>query len=241
MTIENNNETTNEETIEGTAGNEEQEQDKVDNGEEVAESNDRETKEISTVTLTQAEFNEKIQKRLERDRKKYADYDDLKAKAKAHDEALRQAELEKMTEVERLETFLQEKSEELERYKQESEQAMKEAEELRIRTAFEAKARDAGIKYVEDAYRLADAELLANIKVSDAGVDGIDEVIKDIATNKPFLLSPAQPIGKPMAQKELPKKSQEELLKEAAEKARTEGTVEARAAYSRLKRSLGLA
>lgn len=194
-----------------------------------------------TVTFTQEELNDTVRKRLERERKKFADYDELKQKAEAYEEAIRKAERDKMTEVERLEADLQEKEEELTRYREESEKARREAEELRIRTEFEIKAREAGIKYVEDAYRLADAELLSKIEVVNGGVQGVDDVIKDIAENKPYLLSPAQPIGKPMAQKELPKKTDEEVLRAAAEKARREGTAEARAEYSRLKRELGLA
>lgn len=197
-------------------------------------------KETATVTLTQEEFNETIRKRLERERKKFADYEELKKKSEAHDEAMRQAEREKMTEVERLEADLKEAAEELEKYRTESEQTRKEAAELRIRTEFEIKAREAGIKYVEDAYKLT---VVGNegVTVEGGKVSGIDEIIKDIAENKPFLLNPAQPIGQPLAQRELPKKTNEDQLKAAAERARQEGTPEARAEYSRLKRELGLA
>lgn len=60
----------------------------------------QETKEPEERTFTQAELNEIVSDRLKREREKYADYEELKAKASKYDESEEKSksELEKMTE-----------------------------------------------------------------------------------------------------------------------------------------------
>lgn len=233
----------NEEVLD-TAEELKQEDTQATSGEEVKDSNaettaTKETPNKETIELTQDEINEIIQKRIERERKKFADYDELKRKADEYEEQVRQAKRERMTEVERLEADLKERDAALEEYQNKAEQARKEAEALRIRTEFDRKAREAGVKYVDDAYRLL-VEGNEAVKIDGHDVVGIDEVLKNIAEEKPFLMSPPQTIGRPLASKELPKKSDADLLREAEARARREGTPEARIEYANLKRKLGL-
>ena len=193
-----------------------------------------------TASITQEELNEIIAKRIERERKKYADYDELKARVGEQERAAEQAKREKMTEVERLQADLAEKEAELTRNREQAEQARKDAEELRIRTEFETKAREAGIEYVADAYALG-VKGSDEIKVEDGKVIGIDDVIERIVTDKPYLLTKAKPIGQPMSQTtELPKTGKADMLEKARKKAQATGRAEDRVAYAQLKRELGL-
>lgn len=190
-----------------------------------------------TRTFTQEELNEIVAKRLERERRKFEDYEDVKKKAKEYEKAVKKAEREKMSEVERLQADLEERDRAFEEMKEAAEQARQEAEKLRIRTAFEVQARKEGIKYVEDAYKLAVLEYGDRISVEEDEVVGLEEVIKELAAEKPFLLSPAKPIGQPMAStKEIPKRTAEDELREAKEKAKS-GTPEDKIAYMKLRRA----
>lgn len=197
------------------------------------------TAEKETASITQEELNEIIAKRIERERKKYADYDELKARVEEQERAAEQAKREKMTEVERLQADLAEKEAELTRNREQAEQARKDAEELRIRTAFEAQARKAGIAYVSDAYALA-VEGKGVVKYVDGEIVGVDDVIKDIVENKPYLLTKAKPIGQPMGQtQELPSASKADVLEQARKTALRTGRPEDRIKYAKLKRELG--
>jgi hypothetical protein len=79
----------------------------------------------------------------------------------------------------------------------------------------------------------------------DGNVVGIEDVIKALVEHKPFLLAQAKKEPKPIgestnAKSDKSDKSAEQLLREAAEKARRTGRPEDLAAYAKLKRELGL-
>lgn len=204
---------------------------------EGADTNDNEKK----VVMTQEELNELITERLKRQSKKFADYDELKAQAESLRKQQEQAERERMTEQERLQADL-ENAKEQARIAQEQAEAMSKANNaLLIRQAFETAAVNAGVKYVEDAYKLT-VERNENVQVVDGVVQGIDEVISDITANKTYLLSPARPIGKPMGQTgEVPKRTATDELEELRRKAIKTGRSDDRIAYSKKRRELGLA
>lgn len=191
-------------------------------------------------TFTQDEINEMIQKRLERERKKFEDYEEVKKKATQFEKQLEEQKRREMSEAERLQSDLEEAKQLAEKRREEAEHARKEAEELRIKTEFDLAARNAGIKYVEDAYGLAKLSG-AELGVSDDGkVEGLEEVINTLVSEKPYLLDMARPIGKPTAKaQEEPQVDREELLKEARELAEKGGPKE-RVEYLALRRKLGL-
>jgi DNA-binding helix-hairpin-helix protein with protein kinase domain len=194
-------------------------------------------------TFTEDEVNEIIKKRLERERKKYADYDDLKAQL----EQLRQAEEERkraeMTELERYKADLEKALNERQTFEQELEKLRESVRQERIKNAFITAATNANIAYIDDAYRLAD--LSAVTIDEDGNVVGMEDVIKALVEHKPFLLAQAKKEPKPIgestnAKSDKSDKSAEQLLREAAEKARRTGRPEDLAAYAKLKRELGL-
>lgn len=145
--------------------------------------------------LTQAEFEEALKKRLERERKKFADYDELKAKADeyaAELEAKRQAEL---SETERAQEIAKQFEEEKNALTAQLEALRKQSEQERIRNEFTRVASSANIEYIDDAIALAD---LSAVSIDEDGkVVGMDDVVKALVENKPFLVAKKQkqPIG----------------------------------------------
>jgi hypothetical protein len=184
--------------------------------------------------FTQAQIDEMIQKAKGQVSKKFADYDELKGKIKEFEDAAKQKELEEMGELDRLKAQLADKEEAFGRL-------AKEATLTKLETAFEkaAKKFDIPEKYI------ADAKLLAGINEGTV-LETIEETVKALVEAKPFLVE-----KKEVQQKEIggannpsgnkaPEKAGEQLLKEAADKARKTGRVEDKIAYVALKRELGL-
>lgn len=150
-------------------------------------------------TFTQDEVNELIMKRLERERKKYADYDDLKAQLeelRKVDEERKRAE---MTEIERYKADLEKALNERQTFEQELAKLRESVKQERIKNAFITAATSANIAYIDDAFRLAD--LSAVTIDEDGNVVGIEDAIKALVEHKPFLLAQAKkepkPIGEP--------------------------------------------
>jgi hypothetical protein len=212
-------------------------------GNEPVDTNDNDDQQPKVKTFTQDEVNELIMKRLERERKKYADYDDLKAQLeelRKVDEERKRAE---MSEIERYKADLEKALNERQTFEQELEKLRESVKQERIKNAFITAATSANIAYIDDAFRLAD---LSAVTIDDDGnVVGIEDAIKTLVEHKPFLLAQAKKEPKPIgestnAKSDKSDKSAEQLLKEAAEKARRTGRPEDLAAYAKLKRELGL-
>lgn len=184
--------------------------------------------------FTQAQIDEMIKKAKGQVSKKFGDYDDLKKKLEDFEAAAKQKELDEMSELDRLKAQLAEKEEAFGKL-------AKEATLGKINSAFEkaAKALDVPEKYLEDA------KLLAGINEGTA-LETIEETVKALVEAKPFLVEKKEPqqkeIGSPNNPNPnaKPDKSGEQLLKEAADKARKSGRVEDKIAYVALKRELGL-
>lgn len=144
-------------------------------------------------TFTQAELDRILADRLDRDRKKYADYDDLKAKITEFERAEAERQKQAMTEQERLAA---EKAE-AERKAQEAEdraaQTLAAANERLIKAAFMLKARAANVREdaLDDAFKLAD---FSGVTVGDDGsAIGVDEVVTALIASKAFLLEVKSP------------------------------------------------
>jgi hypothetical protein len=195
-------------------------------------------------TFTEDELNEIIKKRLERERKKYEGFDEIKAeyeRLKKAEEERKQAE---MTELERLQAKLAE----LEKQAQEAEQAkaqtLEAANKRLIKSEFKVLAKELGVRSeaLEDAFVLAD---LSAVEVDEDGnVKGVKEAVEALKKAKPYLFGGneyADPTpGNNETKRADSKESMKRKLQELAEKARKSGRIEDKIAYVKLKNELGL-
>lgn len=193
-------------------------------------------------TFTQAELDDIVTKRLERERKKFTDYDDLKSKLAEYEHEREEKQRAEMTEIERFKADLEKEQAAKQTLESELTTLRESVKQERIRNAFITAAQAANIAYIDDAWSLADK---SEINVGDDGkVVGIDALIASLVESKPFLVAqnPTKPktIGDPTDVPPKGQKTAEQMLKEAADKARASGRSEDRAAYAKLKRELGL-
>lgn len=200
-----------------------------------------ESPESAEKTFTQAQLDELIAKRIERERKKFADYDEIKAKAAEYEAQLQAQREAEMTEVEKaqeqakqFETQLQELTAQLEVERSASHQQA-------IKNEFIKVASSANIIDIDAAMALSD---LSAVEIGEDGkVNGVDDVIKTLVENKPYLVAKkqTQPIGAPTngGSSGQSEKTAEQLLEAAAEKARQTGLLKDKAAYAQLKKQLG--
>ncbi|WP_239613927.1 phage scaffolding protein [Cohnella mopanensis] len=202
---------------------------------------DEESTDKRTVTMTQAELDALIGREKGRATKKYADYDDLKAerdRLRAEEEARKQAEL---TDKERADA---EKTEALQRAadaEAASAKTIEAANQRLIKAEFRAVARELNVRpdALDDALKLAD---LTAVTVDEEGnVVGVKNAVQALITNKPYLVEKTKPRnigGGGTEDQQKPDKTKEQLLAEAAEKARKSGRIEDRIAYADLKEEL---
>ncbi|MCY9582446.1 hypothetical protein [Paenibacillus alvei] len=193
-------------------------------------------------TFTQAELDDIVTKRLERERKKFTDYDDLKSKLAEYEHEREEKQRAEMTEIERFKADLEKDQAAKQTLESELTTLRESVKQEHIRNAFITAAQAANIAYIDDAWSLADK---SEINVGDDGkVVGIDALIASLVESKPFLVAqnPTKPktIGDPTDVPPKGQKTAEQMLKEAADKARASGRSEDRAAYAKLKRELGL-
>lgn len=197
--------------------------------------------EPKTVTMTQEELDALIGREKGRVKSKFADYDDLKAKLADYEKQAEEKQRAEMTELERLQKDLEAKGETEQTLAKQLEELQSQVKSEKIRNEFIKVATSNQIAYLDDAYSLAD---LSAVTIGEDGkVVGMDEAIKALVDNKPYLVAKKQikQIGEPSnGTHERVDKTAEQLLKEAAEKARKSGRNEDRAAYAKLKRELGL-
>ena len=130
--------------------------------------------------FTQEELDRILKERIERERRKYADYDELKAK-------LTEIEESQKTEEEKLRERLAE-------LEQQAQTAQMELQEKALRLAIAAEASKVGLD-PEAAYRLAD---LSKVEIDDDGqVVGASDVVQEVAENYPGLLKQPTPRTSP--------------------------------------------
>lgn len=191
-------------------------------------------------TFTQTELDDIIAKRIERERKKYEGFDDLKKKAADYEKQLEEKRLAELSEKERAEEIAKKAEEEKAELARQLNEFKSQVERERIHNEFIKQAQAANIAYIDDAIALAD---LSAVTVEDGKVSGVDDVIKSLIENKPFLLAQAKKEPKKIGNPSNPsddksQKTSEQLLAEAADKARKTGRTEDRIAYATLKREL---
>jgi hypothetical protein len=189
----------------------------------------------------QAELNRVIADRVDRERKKFADYDAMKTKLTALEQAEAEREAAKLSDTERLEAEKATALAAAEDAKAERDKALTTANQRLINAEFKALAREANVpaERLAAALKLAD---LAGVTVDDNGdVVGAKGAVEALVAAHSYLVekTQAKTIGGASGGKaDPPDKTKEQLLKEAADKARISGRLEDRAAYAALKDEL---
>ena len=191
-------------------------------------------------TFTQAELDEIIGKKIGKLKSRYADYDEIKTKASEYEAKLEEQRLAELSEKERAEELVKKFEEEKKALEAQLDAIKAQAEQEKIRNEFTKVASSAGITYLDDALALSD---LSAVSIEDGKVVGVDDVVKALVENKPFLVGKAQP--KPIGEatnnaQARPDKTAEQLLGELADKVRKTGRTEDRVAYAKMKKQLGL-
>lgn len=196
-------------------------------------------------TFTQEELDKVVADRIARERKKYdryADYDEVKKKAEEYEKLAEEKRLADMTAQQRAEEAAKKAQEERDQFHAELERERAQIRREKIENEFIRLATSANVAYTDDALRLAD---LSAVEIGEDGKPvGVDAIVAKLVQDKPFLLAPkTQPrtVGGPSnpAPGDTHKTS-EQLLREAADKARRTGRMEDRVAYAQLKTELGL-
>jgi len=199
-----------------------------------------ESPENAEKTFTQAELDELIAKRIERERKKFADYDEIKAKASEYEAQLQAQREAEMSEVEKAQEQAKQFETQLQELTAQLEAERNNARQQAIKNEFIKVASSANIIDVDAAMALSD---LSAVEIGEDGkVNGVDDVIKTLVEHKPYMVAKkqTQPIGTATngGSSGQSEKSAEQLLAEAAEKAQKTNRPEDFARYAQLKREL---
>lgn len=190
--------------------------------------------------FTQKQIDEMIIAAKQQVKKKFADYDEVKAKAEELEKAQEEAKLAEMDELERTKTSLTKKDEELAKLQKQVADMELSQKRTTVMSAFETAALGANIP----AKYLADAKVLAGVS-EETDVEKIEELVTKLVAAKPFLVEAKAPqqkqIGDPS--NSVPKvneKTNAELLAEAAAKAKRTQRMEDKLEYVNLKAKLGM-
>jgi hypothetical protein len=196
--------------------------------------------EVKSVTMTQDELNALISKEKGRVKSKFADYDEIKTKAAEYEKAVEEKRLAELSAQERAEEIAKQAQSEKEALEAELQKLIESNRQQAIKNEFFKVASALNVEYVDDAMKLAD---LSAVTVDEEGVKGVEDVVKALVEHKPFLVKKAKAEPKVIGDSTQSKsdnsdKTAEQLLKEAADRARKTGRVEDKIAYAQLKRDL---
>jgi hypothetical protein len=211
--------------------------------------NEQETVEVpenkpEVKTFTQDELDKIVADRIARERKKvekFADYDDLKTKASEYEKALEEKRLAELSAQERAEEIAKKFEAERNEYAKQLEELKTQAQREKIVNAFIKAAPGVNIPAdrIDAALKLAD---LSAVNIGENGVEGLEDVMNALVTNYSFLAEvkkPQRPIGEATnSLKDTSEKTGEQLLKEAADKAKRSQKIEDKIAYAALKAQL---
>lgn len=194
--------------------------------------------------VPQSKVDEIVKKRLERERKKYADYDELKAKLAEFEKAEEERKKSEMSELERLQAELAELQKKAQEAEEVKNKTLESANQRLIKAEFKVFAKELGVRKeaIDDAFVLAD---LSTVEVDEDGnVKGVKEAIETLKKAKPYLFGGNEYADPTPGQHETKREGTQEQakrkLQELAEKAKRSGKIEDKIAYAQLKKELGL-
>ncbi|MGG2024224.1 hypothetical protein AB1282_00300 [Gottfriedia sp. S16(2024)] len=193
--------------------------------------------------FSQEDVDKIVADRIARERKKvekFADYDELKTKLDAYEKEKEEIERSKLSEIELFKSDLEKTAGERDAFSNQIAELQSKIREQAITSEFIKVASSLNVQYVDDARKLAD---LSAVTVGEDGkVEGIEEIVKALVENKPFLVAQKQPqkLGEPTGgHKDTSDKTSDQLLEEARAKAQRTGRIEDKVAFAELKNKLG--
>jgi hypothetical protein len=196
-------------------------------------------------TFTQDELDKIVADRIARERKKlekFADYDDLKTKASEYEKAIEEKRLAELSAQERAEELAKKFEAERNQFAKQLEELQTQAQREKVVNAFIKAAPGVNIPSdrIDAALKLAD---LSAVTVGENGVEGLEAVMGALVEQYAFLAEtkrPQKPIGDATnSPKDTAEKTSEQLLREAADKAKRSQKIEDKIAYAALKAQLG--
>lgn len=199
-----------------------------------------ESSESPEKTFTQSQLDELIAKRIARVEKKYEGFDDLKAKLATFESQAEEQRQSELSDVQKAQEQAKQFEEQLTELKSQVEAKDKAIRDQAIKNEFIKVASSANIIDIDAAMALSD---LSAVEIGEDGkVNGVDDVIKTLVEHKPYLVAKklTQPIGTATngGSNGQSEKTAEQLLADAAEKARKSGTLADKVAYAQLKNNL---
>jgi hypothetical protein len=168
-------------------------------------------------------ISEKIQERLARVYKKYEGFNELKKEYEELKQFKEQVEMEKLTEQEKMQKQLEKIQQEKEKLLNDYKLLQETLKQERLNYKFRQLAQANNIQYVDAALKLAD---LSSVEVDEDGnFVNLEEVVKKLIEENPFLVSlpkeKPKPIGEPSNPKpEKTEKTVDQLIREAEERFR---------------------
>jgi chromosome segregation ATPase len=198
--------------------------------------------------FTQEQVNAIVQDRISRLEKKYSEklakFDEYQKRIAEFDKQAEEKRRAEMDEIERLKEDLAKKDKELQKLMEEKDGILGKFRAQTITTAFKEVAAKHDVEHITAAMKLAKDELSALEVGEDGTVEGIEELVKKLVEENPFLVSQKQtkkPVGAPTnPSNRADEKTNEQRLKEAYEKAKRSGNPADLIEYRKLKRQLGL-
>lgn len=200
-----------------------------------------ESPESAEKTFTQTQLDELITERIKRERKKFADYDDLKSKLSEYESQAEEQRQSELSDLQKAQEQAKQFESQLSELTAQLETERGNARQQAIKNEFIKVASSANIIDIDAAIALSD---LSAVEIGEDGkVNGVDDVIKTLVENKPYLVAKkqTQPIGTATnGGQQTTTKTDEQLLADAAERVRKEQTPASRVAYAQLKKKLGI-
>lgn len=199
-----------------------------------------ESPESAEKTFTQAQLDELIAKRIERERKKFADYDELKSKLSEFESKAEEKRQSELTDLQKVQEQAQQFEAKVQELTAQLEAERTKSQDQTLKAMYKQVASSFGIVDVEAALILSD---LSAVSFDENGeVIGVEDAIKKLVEHKPYLVAKkhTQPIGTATngGSSGQSEKTAEQLLAEAAEKAQKTNRPEDFARYAQLKREL---
>ena len=201
-------------------------------------------KTTETKTFTQEELDKIVADRIARERKKvekFADYEELKTKASEYEKALEEKRLAELSAQERAEELAKKFETERNEFAKQLDELKSQAQREKIVNAFIKAAPGVNIPTdrIDAALKLAD---LSAVTVGENGVEGLEAVMGTLVEQYSFLAEvkkPQRPIGDATnSPKDTADKTSDQMLREAAEKAKRTQKIEDKIAYAALKAQL---